>query len=194
MCSPIIIILRWDSKIARDVLPAWIISCCWVKILFFRKKAIASNNCFHPDSLKIFLETFRKQDSGNLRILMVEIPKRKKTTCYPTLLAFFQTSVFLTCDIYRWIQSETNKSELSRLHCQSLSTSMNNPWNIIFVSFLGCFGIGDRNARLDIFLPRLRVQLYSSICRRHFAVTASKAGVSQTKIGFPKVKRVIIPT
>ena len=95
MCSPIIIILRWDSKLARDVLPAWIISCCWVKILFFRKKAIASNNCFHPDSLKIFLETFRKQDSGNLRILMVEIPKRKKTTCYPTLLAFFKHQYFL---------------------------------------------------------------------------------------------------
>ena len=125
---------------------------------------------------------------------MVEILKRKKTTHYPTLLAFFKHQYFL-------LVTYIARSNQKQIRVNYLDCIANISLNILEQSmkhyirnFSGCFGIGDRNARLDIFLPRLRVQLYSSICRRHFAVTASKAGVSKTKIGFPKVKQVIIPT
>ena len=118
----------------------------------------------------------------------------KKNYSLSFLLAFFKHQYFL-------LATYIARSNQKQIRVNYLDCIANISLNILEQSmkhyirnFSGCFGIGDRNARLDIFLPRLRVQLYSSICRRHFAVTASKAGVSQTKIGFPKAKRVIIPT
>ena len=118
----------------------------------------------------------------------------KKNYSLSFLLAFFKHQYFL---LVTYIAGSNQK----QIRVNYLDCIANISLNILEQSmkhyirnFSGCFGIGDRNARLDIFLPRLRVQLYSSICRRHFAVTASKAGVSKTKIGFPKVKQVIIPT